>query len=169
MISSEEWILAGLDLLYRKGEKFLTIDSLCKKLKLTKGSFYHHFKNREDFSQRMLMYWEKTFTDDIIVMAGSENSPKKKLKTLRALTFGLSKNAEKAIRAWAFRNSKVKKIQERVDRKRISFLKETYSELSENRRQAEKKARLAYAIFVGVEMILPELSEKEIGELYYLF
>lgn len=161
--------MAGLDLLYHKGEELLTIDSLCKKLKLTKGSFYHHFKNREDFSQRMLIYWEKTFTDDIIVKAGAENSPKKKLETLRALTFGLSKNAEKAIRAWAFRNSKVKKIQERVDRKRISFLKETYSELSKNRRQAEKKARLAYAIFVGVEMILPEWNEKEINELYYLF
>ncbi|TGN00599.1 TetR/AcrR family transcriptional regulator [Leptospira yasudae] len=169
MLSSEDWIVAGLDLLYHKGEEFLTIESLCKKLKLTKGSFYHHFKNREDFSQRMLIYWEKTFTDDIIVLAGSESSPQNRLKTLRSLTFGLSKNAERAIRAWAFRNSKVKKVQERVDRKRISFLKKVYFELFKNNRQAEQKARLAYAIFVGAEMILPSLEEKEIKKLYYLF
>ncbi|MCG6191923.1 TetR/AcrR family transcriptional regulator [Leptospira sp. FAT2] len=169
MISSEDWIMAGLDILYRKGEEFLTIETLCKKLKLTKGSFYHHFKNRADFSQRLLVYWEKTFTDDIIVLASSKSSPQNRLETLQSLTFGLSKNAERAIRAWAFRNSKVKKIQERVDRKRISFLGDVYFKLFKDRRQAEQKARLAYAVFVGVEMILPSLEEKEIKKLYYLF
>ncbi|TGK10839.1 TetR/AcrR family transcriptional regulator [Leptospira stimsonii] len=169
MHSAEHWILAGLDLLYHKGEESLTIESLCKKLKLTKGSFYHHFKNREYFSQRLLNYWEKHFTDEIIRKAGEESTPQARLKILRSLTLALPKNTERAIRSWAFRNPKVKKIQERVDSKRIAFLKNAYWELSKDRRQADQKAKLAYAIFVGVEMILPSLDEKEIKKLYFLF
>ncbi|MBM9499969.1 TetR/AcrR family transcriptional regulator [Leptospira sp. 201903071] len=167
MLVAEDWILAGLDLLYLKGEASLTIETLCKKLKLTKGSFYHHFKNREEFTQRMLNYWENHFTDEVIRKAEEQSSPQARLKVLRSLTLALPKNAERAIRAWAFRNSKVKKIQERVDSKRISFLKNAYWELSGDRRQADQKAKLAYAIFVGVEMILPSLSEKEIKKLYF--
>ncbi|MBM9577617.1 TetR/AcrR family transcriptional regulator [Leptospira sp. 201903070] len=169
MHSAEHWILAGLDLLYHKGEESLTIENLCKKIKLTKGSFYHHFKNREDFSQRMLNYWEKHFTDDIIRKAEVESTPEERLKVLRSLTLALPKNTERAIRAWAFRNSKVKKIQERVDSKRISFLKNAYWELSKDRKKADQKAKLAYAIFVGLEMILPSLNEKEIKRLYFSF
>ena len=39
----EGWIAAGIALLREGGEDELTIDRLAKRLRRTKGSFYHHF------------------------------------------------------------------------------------------------------------------------------
>ncbi len=59
---AEDLLGAGLKLLETDSVQQLTIDALCRKLKVTKGSFYHHFKNRADFLERMLEHWVEGWT-----------------------------------------------------------------------------------------------------------
>ena len=50
----------------REGGAKLTIDSLCRNLGVTKGSFYAHFVNRADFVSQFVAYWTENFTQSAI-------------------------------------------------------------------------------------------------------
>jgi AcrR family transcriptional regulator len=57
----EAWLREALEVLSREGEGKLRIDTVCKALGVTKGSFYSHFNGREEFIQAMLEYWIAEF------------------------------------------------------------------------------------------------------------
>jgi AcrR family transcriptional regulator len=65
-LTREDWLEIGLNLLGSEGEKFLTIERLCQVANRTKGSFYHHFKNRDEFINALLEYWQSEYTERII-------------------------------------------------------------------------------------------------------
>ena len=44
----------------------LRIDTLCKALGVTKGSFYWHFEDRDDFVRSVVEFWSKNFTDPVV-------------------------------------------------------------------------------------------------------
>ena len=51
----------GLNLLAEDGARAVTIDALCTRLAVTKGSFYHHFQGVRDFMAQLLLYWEHQY------------------------------------------------------------------------------------------------------------
>ena len=56
----------GLQQLVEEGVDALTVDSICSLLGVTKGSFYHHFKNRQIFLEALLQFLEETYTSKFI-------------------------------------------------------------------------------------------------------
>jgi len=59
MLSSQDWLKAGEILLLKNGAKGLSIASLCKSLSVTKGSFYHHFKNMDEYRSALEAFMKK--------------------------------------------------------------------------------------------------------------
>ena len=53
------WLVEGFTILKDTGAAGLTIKNLTTRLNKSKGSFYHHFKNRDDYSEKLLAYWEE--------------------------------------------------------------------------------------------------------------
>ena len=64
--SKRDWFIAAIYLLAEGGPSAITIDALCQQLQVTKGSFYHHFKNYDDFKLSFLHYYEEAGTLNII-------------------------------------------------------------------------------------------------------
>ena len=60
--TKQDWLVAGLTLLGSTGSPDLTIDQLTDYLGVTKGSFYHHFKNYQDYVEQMLTFWGEHYT-----------------------------------------------------------------------------------------------------------
>ena len=56
-LSREDWIEAAWQMLGRGGLDRVNVDALAKELKVTRGSFYWHFKNRDDLIKAILDYW----------------------------------------------------------------------------------------------------------------
>ena len=65
-ITRERWLEEGLKLLAGKGFKHLTLSELLARLKVTHGSFYHHFRNRRDYTEALLQAWQQQMTVDVI-------------------------------------------------------------------------------------------------------
>ncbi len=61
-LSKEEWLNKALEAINQEGFGRLKIDHLVASLGVTKGSFYWHFKNRNDFVVNLVEYWDAKFT-----------------------------------------------------------------------------------------------------------
>jgi AcrR family transcriptional regulator len=59
-LQPEDWIQAGFSQLSAHGVETVRVEILARNLGATKGSFYWHFKDREELLLRMLLRWETT-------------------------------------------------------------------------------------------------------------
>jgi AcrR family transcriptional regulator len=57
-LQPEDWIQAGFSQLSAHGVETVRVEILARNLGATKGSFYWHFKDREELLLRLLLRWE---------------------------------------------------------------------------------------------------------------
>jgi TetR/AcrR family transcriptional regulator, transcriptional repressor for nem operon len=56
-MSKTRFLDAALALVRMKGYAATTIDDVCQRAELTKGSFFHHFKGKEELAVEAARYW----------------------------------------------------------------------------------------------------------------
>ena len=61
-----DWIKHGLVTLARDGPNALRVEAMAKKLRVSRGSFYWHFRDIKDFRSQLLRSWEDRSTDQVI-------------------------------------------------------------------------------------------------------
>ena len=61
-LTRQDWIDAAMELLARAGIGAVTVDRLATDLDITRGSFYHHFSDREDLLRAVLGHWAERWT-----------------------------------------------------------------------------------------------------------
>lgn len=160
------WLEAGLGILIDAGADHLTIENLCQKLGVTKGSFYHHFKNRQHYHAALLGHWETTCTQDLISKSHHGGNPVERLRLLTQHSMALPKDLEIAMRAWALRDPQARATQEKVDRLRLRHLAELYGAIQPDDDRGRALAMTAYACFVGSQQILPRLNEQDLKAIF---
>jgi AcrR family transcriptional regulator len=167
-LSREAWLDEGLKLLREQGSEALTIDQLTQRLGVTKGSFYHHFRNREEFSQALLALWEEKLTRQLIEASSrGRDFSEKNLKLIRMTEQLSDSELEVAIRAWAQQDSLAMSYQERVDRQRVDYLCELFR-LVVDEELAEAMALIRYSFYIGAQQIRPALSLEQYTRLLHL-
>jgi TetR/AcrR family transcriptional repressor of nem operon len=57
--SRAQFLGAAIDVIRAKGYEATTVDDLCAKAGLTKGSFFHHFKSKEDLAVAAAQAWSE--------------------------------------------------------------------------------------------------------------
>ena len=161
--SRKDWIEEGFRILSSEGDAGLTVDALCERLERTKGSFYHHFEGRPGYVEDLLAAWEGQATDRIIASGRSDAPVKERLRAVNRQASEL-KNArlERAIRGWAAREPEARRVQDRVDRKRLEFLVELCAERMKDREAAEPLARVIQLTLVGAQHVDPPLEGEEL-------
>ena len=161
--SRKDWIEEGFRILASEGDAGLTVDALCERLERSKGSFYHHFEGRPGYVEDVLATWEQQATDRIIASGRSEAPVKERLRAVNRQASEL-KNArlERAIRGWATREPEARRVQDRVDRKRLVFLVELCTERMKDPEAADVLARLIQLTLVGAQHVDPPFEGEEL-------
>lgn len=159
------WLEEGMAILEDLGIDALTIEALTNQLGVTKGSFYHHFKNYQDFKENLLAFYEEERTLQIIQLAEKETSPQAKLERIMHATLRPSR-LEVAIRAWALQDVSVRDHQQRIDQQRLACLEELISARIGNRNHAAHMAQLFYSIYIGSQHIIPPIQSTDLAHLY---
>src|ERR1043166_4405810 len=72
------WIHAAIAALRRGGVEAVRVETLATDLGVTKGSFYWHFRDRDELLQALLASWEEE-TDWLIGEAGRQAAPADRL------------------------------------------------------------------------------------------
>ncbi len=163
------WLEMGLVVLGTNGPKELTIDGLCRRLGLTKGSFYHHFRNRKDYIDTLLTYWHEQQTQRLIDSSRNEVDPVSSIRKLTIMSMELRPaRLETAIRAWAESDELVAAHQARVDTNRRAYLAELVGRLRPDlgSDEATKLATIIFAVHVGAQHMSPPLEGEELKGIY---
>ena len=159
------WLDEGLKILEENGPGFLTIDNLVLGTGKTKGSFYHHFKNRNAYIEALMSYYETKATVEILHAVEEESGQIARLKKLTELVFQISSKLELVIRAWALYEPTVKKFQDRIDQKRLDRMEKIYLSPSVNTTQAQMLALRNYSIYIGLQQLKHIHDAKKFKEL----
>lgn len=75
--TKEDWILLAYKVLNEGGVSAIKVVPMAKRLNLTSGSFYWHFKNVRELLDEVLRYWEQELTDKVIAQAKTFGGPRK--------------------------------------------------------------------------------------------
>jgi AcrR family transcriptional regulator len=161
-----KWLEEGFSLLAEKGAGSLTIDTLTNRLGVTKGSFYHHFQNWQNYKENLLSFFENERTLKTIKIAEQQLSPLDKFELILRTSLERSYELEVAMRAWAIMDTFVESYQQRIDEKRLAYLEEIIWQLCHNRERARNMALLFYSLHVGSQHLLPPVQGQDLETLY---
>ena len=142
-LSRDEWLEHALEVISREPHGKLRIHELVKDLGVTRGSFYWHFKDREDFVRSLAEYYDRWSTDQVIEAVGAETGrPKDRLRSLMEFVFSNQIGRyEMAIRAWALQEPSVAAVIHRSERNRLEFVGSIFSEMGFDGDELETRVR----------------------------
>lgn len=161
-LTPERWTEAATEVLVDQGIDHVRVDVLAKQLQVTRGSFYWHFKDREDLLRTVLQAWRARATEQLTArLERAHDDPREQLRDLLSLPFrGRSAvraaRIELAIRAWARRDAMARAFVDEADAARIGYIAQVFSALGFGIAEARARAQLLYSYEVAASLISPQ-------------
>ncbi|MGI8870204.1 MAG: TetR/AcrR family transcriptional regulator [Mycobacteriales bacterium] len=150
-LDRDAWIAAAGRALGDGGLAAISIDPLAKRLGATRGSFYWHFRSREDLIIAALERWEQVSTVDVIAAMEQITDPAERLTGLLRHVLQHPEGADIEISLLASaRDPIVAPVLRRATERRIGYVEQLYRELGCSRAEARDRALLAYTAHVGL-------------------
>lgn len=149
-LGREDWIQAGLDVLSLAGIESVRVETIAKRLRISKGSFYWHFKNREDLLDAMLSSWEARQSDwQASDEVGGLNPAESWAGLLEILSRPEYGRLDLAISSWAREDEMARRRVGEVEKRRLAHLTRIFREIGFPSRQAEQWAAVILLAYVG--------------------
>jgi AcrR family transcriptional regulator len=162
-LGKQDWIDTGLTVLAQSGVESVRVEPLAKLMKVTKGSFYWHFKDRNELLEAIVEEWVRLDTKSVIDRVNQlEADPKMRLLKLFEIAVedneqidGLGDGRiENAIRAWATNDAKVAAVVAEVDRQRLDYTADLFMKIGFTPFEALVRAKMAYYTLVVGEFTI---------------
>jgi AcrR family transcriptional regulator len=152
-LSAQDWARAALKAIAGGGLAAVGIEPLARTLGVTKGSFYAHYRNRDELITAALSEWVRGHGDEGLADFAAISDPARRLREL--LTVVVQAVAPLApsvhLSLLGDRNDpRVRDAVRRVNRARLDLLARTYRELGLPPDRAASRARVAYAAILGL-------------------
>ena len=164
------WIQAALDTLADEGVTGIRVEVLAKRLHVTKGSFYWHFKDRQDLLAGVLDTWKDGRIRDIVKQTRPEPG-KEEAQIFHVIdVYSASRNKkgiliELAMREWARRDAQAAATVEEVDAWRLRCARELFLAIGLPLHEASTRSMLLYAYVFGVSMMNCEKFDGDIARM----
>lgn len=158
-LNREAWIEAALAALAAAGIDAVRVEPLAKRLGVTKGGFYWHFRDRADLLAAILAHWQRGRMAAIDEHAAAEpGGAAQALERLLDKYIGHRNPRglilELAIRQWARQDAEAARVVAAVDAYRLERVAALYRELGLDAETARSRAYLFYAYVFGQGLLL---------------
>lgn len=154
-LTPADWIARATELLVSEGIEAVRVDVLARRIGVTRGSFYWHFKDREDLLRHLLDAWRSAATghSDGRRPVLSDAMRTMVLAPCWAAHARRAAGVELAIRGWARRDRKVRRAVAEVDQSRISCMAQILTVLGFSTAEAQDRAFALYAYQVAESVL----------------
>ncbi len=166
-LSAGDWEQQALVLIAEKGIRAVAIESLARRMGVTKGSFYWHFPNRDALLEQSLLRWEKHDEANLQASLGAIADPRERLRSFfrRTGREQLTHDVYSSLLS-AADHPKVEPLLERVAERRMKHIEAAFGEIGFNPEEASHRARLTYSTYLGFLQLqrqhqAPQLSSEE--------
>jgi AcrR family transcriptional regulator len=151
-LTADDYFREALAVLGEQGSNAMTIASMCDRLDVTKGSFYHHFGGMPGFVEQLLTYWEREHSERLIAISRAQPDPTLRILGLTELAVHLPHASESAIRAWGRSNPEVAEVTARVDKRRERHVVDAIAALGIDRPRSRLLGRIAIDLLIGIQV-----------------
>jgi AcrR family transcriptional regulator len=172
-LNKSDWIGHGLRTLAKEGPNALKVGPLSTKLKVSRGSFYWHFRDIADFRSQLLQSWQESSTDQVIQDLDAREAEPGRLKHLMRQAFRGTRSLDRAIRSWATVDKNVAKIVASVDSRRVASIAKLLAEAGVESERALDRAAFLYWAYLGQTIVMDtrhsSMSVEALDEIGALF
>ncbi len=151
--SKEDWLDHGLTVLAQSGIKAIKAEPLAKALNVSRGSFYWHFRDIDEYHLALLGRWQTVRTNSIIAEIDQKGQDGERLKHWMRKAMVGDNALERAVRAWATQSQQAAATVATVDKIRLKYLEEVLSSDGLSSQQVTARAAFLYWGYVGRIMI----------------
>ena len=149
-LSVEQWAEAALDAMAAGGIEAVAVEPLARVLRVTKGSFYWHFENREALIRAALELWERHETVDIIARAEQETTPRSRMHTLFRQVANTDLRSERLLLLLSATDHPLARAcARRISERWRTYVHDCYRALGLSDGEARLWATFAYSTFMG--------------------
>ena len=166
-LSAGDWEQQALILIAEKGIRAVAVESLARRMGVTKGSFYWHFNNRESLLEQSLIRWEKHDATNLQTSLSAIEDPRERLRSFfrRTGREKLTHNVYSSL-CTASDHPQVEPLLERVAERRMKHIEKAFEEIGFDPKEASHRARLTYSAYLGFLQLqqqhqTPSLSSEE--------
>lgn len=147
-----DWLIAGLRILIDEGIDAVRITRLADDLGVTRGSFYWHFRDRDDLLNGLIEFWSQkntaavreavagapSLTDGILALFDAWIDPER-----------FDPRLDHAMRDWARRSDRVRRAVDDADTERVAVIASLYRGFGYDEDEAFIRARVIYFGQIG--------------------
>ena len=149
----QDWIEAAQRTLVDEGIAGLKVDRLASRLGVTRGGFYHNFKDRDEFFEQIIQHWENScrFLPDDPPPSRPGDAVEWFDKMIGRLidSDGYDYRFDLAVREWARADKRAEWAVERADRERLDTLQKFFESIGYDSEHAAIRARVFYYHQIG--------------------
>ncbi|MDQ1092464.1 AcrR family transcriptional regulator [Xanthomonas sacchari] len=159
-LSAEDWAQAALDLIAEQGVSAVAVEPLARRLGVTKGSFYWHFPSRDALLQAALERWELVEQQQVFGSLEEVPDPRTRLRALfQLVAHEVKPHVIYSELLKALDHPAVRPVIDRVSQRRMEYLIASFRQSGLSRTDAQHRARLAYAAYVGFLQLSLQLHQ----------
>lgn len=172
-LTREDWIAVARKALIASGVDDVKVDVLARRLRVTRGSFYWHFKNRQELLDALLTDWEANNRREITAIATRTQEGEGELLELFRIWLGEDPNFpafDIAIRVWARKARPVAKLVGEIDEAWVASFQRIFERSGMDATEAFVRARITYFHQIGYYAlsISESLAERaRLAPIYY--
>jgi AcrR family transcriptional regulator len=159
-LTAKDWITAAWAAFEKGGVDAVRIVPLATSLGVSRGSFYWHFEDRDALLLDVLRLWSVSNCHDVID-ANEKLGGVADVRLLRLIETCARDDGhlEMTLRSWAQTDARAGMVMAEVDATRIAYLAKLIAEATRNPKNAEAKARVTYAAWLGEYTALAHVDE----------
>ncbi|MEE9322337.1 MAG: TetR/AcrR family transcriptional regulator [Granulosicoccus sp.] len=168
--SEKLWLDAAYEMLVESGVESVKVMPLAKQLKLSRTSFYWHFKSREALLDALVDRWQEKNTGNLVAQT------ERYAETITEAMLNLfdcwiepqlfDSAMDFAIRNWAHQSADLNKILQQADQKRVAAIRAMFLRFEFDQERAEAHALTVYYTQVGyISMLVAESVQARLARM----
>ncbi len=151
-LTVEDWLQAGYTLLAEQGVRALKVESLCRQMGVTRGSFYWHFEDMNSYRTALVESWNTFLERDRQSLAQQSELPPRERLTAMMTTLVSPQHwmLERAMREWARTDPVAAANVREADRLTLRSVTKTFCDFGFSLDDAKLRAQLTFAAGIGL-------------------